>query len=213
MRNRRNSSSGVTLIELAVVIALVGVLAMIAVPNLGKMLPQYRLNRTVRELSDHVQTARLLAVSQNRQYRICMITKDAAPTTGDLRSNKGRYLIQAGDLSSNSSVWDTLPIGTGSAEGDIAYDFTSSKGYYSGVSISGWTTLGGSGTGNTDCIVFSPRGWIENPSDDFSNAGYIHIYFRNKAANPTNDSRTVLISRGGMTRIRVGDSTTVNTAP
>lgn len=210
---RRRNSDGFTLIELAVVIGLISVLALIAVPNLSQMLPQYRLNRTVRQLNDNLQMARMLAIAQNRQYRVCLTAKDSAPTTGTPTSQAGAYTINAGDATSSSSTWDTLPIGTGATTGTVNYAYSASGNYYSGVSISGWTPLGGPGTGNANCIVFSPRGWVDNPTDDFSNAGYIHIYFRNKAANPRNDSRTLLLSRGGMTRIRVGDSTTVVTSP
>lgn len=209
---RARDKQGFTLIEMSLVIAIIGVLAIIAVPNMGAMLPQYRLNRTVREFADHIQLARMSAIAQNRQYRICLVEKDAAPTTGNQTSNAGHYTIQAGNASTNSSSWDTLPIGTGSAAGDFVFNYSSGK-YYTGVSLTGWTLLGGPGVGNENCIVFSPRGWIDNPTDDFSNAGYIQVYFRNKASNPRNDSRTVLVSRGGLTRIRSGDSSTVVTTP
>jgi prepilin-type N-terminal cleavage/methylation domain-containing protein len=54
--------SGVTLIELIVVIAILGVLAAIVVPNFLSWLPKYRLKRAVRDLYSNMQLAKMAAI-------------------------------------------------------------------------------------------------------------------------------------------------------
>jgi prepilin-type N-terminal cleavage/methylation domain-containing protein len=215
MRLRRQIERGFTLLELAIVIAIVSILALVAVPNLNQMLPRFRLNNAVREFANNVQLIRLMAVSQNREYRLCLSDKDSDPTNPNIVTNRGAYLLQAGNSSSGSTSWSTLPASLSGGvyidqQGTFTLTWSTSNRTYAGVSITGWNQIGGPGSGNGNCIVFSPRGWVTNPTDDFV-SGYIQVYFRNKAANPRNDSRTILISRGGLTRIRVGDSNTVDT--
>ena len=49
-----------------------------------------------------------------------------------------------------------------------------------GVCLRQWNSLAGPGSGNGDSIVFSPRGFITNPSSDFSTrSGTIDLTFVN----------------------------------
>jgi prepilin-type N-terminal cleavage/methylation domain-containing protein len=207
VRGHRRGQSGFTLLELAIVMAIVSVLALIAMPNLAQMMPRFRLNGAVREFTDKVQLTRLMAVSQNKEFRMCLSAKDASAGSGAVTSNTGKYQIQVGDKSSGSSTWTTIPTGNIDEEGTVTLTYSSTNRSYSGISISAWTPMTGPTTGNTNCIVMSPRGWVSNPSGDFV-GGYLQVAFRNKAANPRDDSRTVLITRGGMSRIRVGTIST-----
>ncbi len=204
----RRAEAGFSLLELAIVVAIVGLLALLAAPSLTQMLPRYRLNRTVREFVNHVQEARLLAISEGVEYRMCFSKKDSNPTSDNIRSNSGRYTIEAGNLSSGSTVWDPLPRGVSNAEGIIDFTWTPSNREYAGISLVSTvpSTLGGAGVGNTNCLVFSPRGWLSNNISDFR-YNYIQVQFRNKAANPRKDVRWVQISRGGIARIRTTQRT------
>ena len=71
MRN----NSGFTIMELAVVIAIIGILAGMALPNLIGVMPRYRLKSAVLDLSSNMQRARLMAIKQNAT---CTVTFDAA---------------------------------------------------------------------------------------------------------------------------------------
>jgi prepilin-type N-terminal cleavage/methylation domain-containing protein len=66
MRN----NSGFTLIELAVIIAIVGVLAGIAVPSFVGWLPKYRLSSSADDIQALVQNARLRAVKENAHVAV-----------------------------------------------------------------------------------------------------------------------------------------------
>ena len=66
MRN----NSGFTLIELAVIIAIVGVLAGIAVPSFVGWLPKYRLSSSADDIQSLVQNARLRAVKENAHVAV-----------------------------------------------------------------------------------------------------------------------------------------------
>ena len=58
-------NSGFTLYELLAVIGIVGVLSMIAIPNIISWLPKYRLGSAARMLLSAMQYARLAAVKEN----------------------------------------------------------------------------------------------------------------------------------------------------
>ena len=66
MRN----NSGFTLIELAVIIAIIGVLAGIAVPSFVGWLPKYRLISSADDIQSLVQNARLRAVKENAHVAV-----------------------------------------------------------------------------------------------------------------------------------------------
>jgi prepilin-type N-terminal cleavage/methylation domain-containing protein len=67
---RRLGNRGVTLLELMVVIAIMGILATIAVPSYLTWLPKLRVDGATGEVSSDLQTARMRAVSENTPYAV-----------------------------------------------------------------------------------------------------------------------------------------------
>lgn len=84
---------GVTLVEIMVVMALIGLLTGMAVPNIRKHLPAYRLNAQASQIMTDIQYARGRAASLNREYRI------------EFDMNTETYVIKQGDKSNGSTTW------------------------------------------------------------------------------------------------------------
>jgi prepilin-type N-terminal cleavage/methylation domain-containing protein len=81
IKNKR----GFNLTELMVVIAVIGIVGLIAVPSLVTALPGYRLKSSAKDLCSNLRKARSLAVKQNR------------PVTIEFKTDTNAYTIDTGD--------------------------------------------------------------------------------------------------------------------
>jgi prepilin-type N-terminal cleavage/methylation domain-containing protein len=85
-REGMNGKKGLTIIELVVVMCILGVMVLIAVPNIGRWLPRYRLRSAARDVASNMQLARLGAIKDNREWAILF---DTAGQSYRIISNKG----------------------------------------------------------------------------------------------------------------------------
>jgi prepilin-type N-terminal cleavage/methylation domain-containing protein len=199
LRRRR----GVTLLEIAIVVAIVGILAAVAGTMLTNTLPSWRTRRAAKEFSAALNRCRQLAISQGVEYRVRLAAFDTAIDDPSSAST-GAYYIERGNAPTGSTSWDILPwdmdgSGTQSGEGTVVLT-EGGEDALKGVSILQWPTISGI---DGDDIVFSPRGILENPASDFDSDGYLGVTFVNKRARTTGgqDEWTVLVARGGFTRL------------
>lgn len=65
---------GISLLEILVVVAIVGILATLAFWGLGAVVPGYRLNTARREVAQLLVLARARAIAQNRYYLVRFAT-------------------------------------------------------------------------------------------------------------------------------------------
>ncbi len=107
IRHSVQNKAGFSLAELMVVIALIGILSAIALPNLLGNLPEKRLKNAARNLYADMQRARLQAVQTNRKISVIFETgseggfyyfdtdENGSFTAGEFRRN----LYEYGDVS------------------------------------------------------------------------------------------------------------------
>lgn len=208
IRTRRVSSrAGFTMLEVAIVIAIVGVLAAIGYGSIRNLLPRYRMIQVSKQLKNDLAGLRVLAIEQNREGRLKLDVADPQWTDASA-PQAGRWQLQVGDRHLNSRSWDTLPVdavdGVDTLTGEGTVDLAEGGNRESkGVSLVPWGAFKGPGANNQNAIVFSPKGWVTNPAGDFSTDGYIELTLVNKAAliDGVDDSVTLHISRAGMVRI------------
>jgi len=70
--------SGLTLVELMVVISIIAIMSAVAIPNLISWLPNYRLNGAAREVLSAIELARLTAVRENASVAVTFTPGNAA---------------------------------------------------------------------------------------------------------------------------------------
>ena len=199
------------MVELAIVVAIIGILSALAGWQAQAMVPKFRSKAAAQEFAKYVDLCRTLAIRSNRECKITLLSWDSSPTSV-ATTNYGSYSISLGNASMNSLTWDLLEIDT-YENGDNSDDMQamgvidigqSGQQKQNKVSIR-YTNgdIGGPRTGLDNSIVFAPRGYLENPATDFSATGYIEVEFVNKLAlsEGINDVFVVMISRMGMTRL------------
>jgi len=97
---RRNdpSSSGVSLLELLVVLILLAIGVTLTLPNISAWVEKYRVGKAARQLVTDLQYTKSRAVSHKVQHRASF---DSAGTS---------YRIEQGNASSGSTVWSQIGV-------------------------------------------------------------------------------------------------------
>lgn len=196
-----------TLIELLITLSIFSILAVVGWGLMRGDLPRFRAVNAAKRLSMDAAKLRGLATASNRETRLHLI--EGFGTCADTEVWGGTWQLEIGDRSSGSTHWELLPLDaeTDGADDDQSEGVTSlSKGGSAeskDVCFRTWPTLRGSGTGNADSVVFSPRGWVANPSTDFDGRGTISLVLVNQdaAREGVDDTLSVVITRAGMSRL------------
>lgn len=206
-RGGLRARSGVTLLEIAIVVAILGIVAGMAGTSLTRTLPSWRTRRAANQMVSQINMCRQLAVAQNMRCRVRLVRFDA--DLDDRGANVGEYYLE---LETDAGTWDILPYdesGTDDSKGEGTVVISDGgEDELPGVSVRDWGTLAGV---DGDDIVFDQRGWLVNPTSDFDTTGYINVTFVNKPARGYNDSDEwqVRVARGGLVRLESTRNTTV----
>jgi len=193
--------------ELVLVIGILGIIATIGWSTIRPYIPRYRLIQVATDMTEDVRGLRMTAIATNRETRLLLESADMG--VEDPGSWGGSWRLQAGDQFANSQSWEDLPIdatedGTDDEHGAGIVDIgEGGNRETAGIGLAEWSELAGPGTVNTDAVVFTPRGWVSNPADDFDEDGYITIRLVNKKAlnSGQTDEVHIRIARSGYVRM------------
>lgn len=198
LQTRPGARRGVTLIEIAIVVAILGIVAAMGASLLTSGLPSWRTRRGARELTSAISMCRQTAIALNTRCRIRLsaFDSDLDGTSG----NVGAYFVEV----EHDGTWDILPVDDPGIAGVVGEGTVvlskDGEDELLGVSLKEWSPLTGE---DGDDIVFDARGWLQNPTSDFDADGYITVTFVNKPARRRSDTDewNVKVSRGGLVRM------------
>lgn len=198
-------SRGFTLIEVMIVIAVVGIMGTLSIPNMTRWLSRMRLRGAAQHMTSQIDLARKMSITNRARY---CLTFD-----GDGGFNDGttaNYLIRltvSEEVGTNTGVWQmvTAPIEL------VGFTNDATSELYRGISLeppgAGGNTSAVLGVSNCAGLVFNSSGFLDNQTADFTpcNGGNCVKYtLVNKYYSPIEERRTVWVNRGGIARVTVG---------
>lgn len=196
----RRSRRGVTMVEIAIVMAIIAVMAGLAGSYLNPMLPSWRTRRAASEFAGTLELARQRAMAEGVQYRVRIEVSDD-DVSADTQSVGGWSIAGANPVGS-AAEWDVLPLEDGDVDdiqGEGLRIFSAdAEDPLPGVSLLSF----GDPMPTDGAILFDTRGFLANGLDEFNENGTIAVVFANKAAarDGKQDEWTVCISRSGVVR-------------
>jgi type IV fimbrial biogenesis protein FimT len=84
---RLRDAHGITVVDLVIGVAVIGILAAIALPNLQPLLTKYRLNGAARQVMGDLMASRMKAVSQHRKFKIFLCNSQAYKICDDANAD------------------------------------------------------------------------------------------------------------------------------
>ena len=141
-----NNTKGVTIIELAIVMAIIGIMALFMSPPLGEWVTGFRMRGATKDLTDTLQLARLKAISTGNQYRVRLnINSGANAETFVLQENDGGWANDGSEI--------TLPTGVNIDNIDAVTDGTVDRTFNTNGTATGWA-----GSATTSIFIENQRG-------------------------------------------------------
>lgn len=196
---RRRAEAGVTLIEIMIVVAIFGIMAVMSATAVGSWLPIWRTRQAAFSFAADLNSMRMASIKDNSQYKLEVTAWDTH--LGDANAgNAGAWTLSKGDSAYGSTTWDILPANVGTTIDDHAGIIEITDG---GNSAMHWVSID---QPTITSVVFSPRGWVDNSPTDFTTTGYIEFVFVNKRdrVDGGDDQWRVMVSRGGIVRVEPG---------
>ena len=136
----KKSDCGFTLIELAVVLCIIGVIAAIAAPNLLALLNRYKVNRATETLVGAIKEAQRQAMRQNKLCRVNINT-----TNNTITGTPANCLLSERKIEDNikirTNIRGTIP--------NISFSFRGS------TTKMGTIVISSEGTNSQQCFVIS----------------------------------------------------------
>ena len=137
---RNDSSSGLTLLELLVVLILLAIGVTLTLPNVSPWIEKYRVWKAARQLVTDLQHANMRSVSHGMQHRVSFNTKENS------------YRIEQGNASRGSTTWFQIGIARFLSDPENPH-------YAKGVAMS---------TSFTDNVVFFSTRGTDSPAGTVS---------------------------------------------
>jgi len=101
MKIRKRSDAGFSIVEMLTVVAIIGIIALVVVPNFGQYMRAGKLKSAMRQLTFDIRSARQRAVSRNDFTRVRFT----------FSANASSYVVEESTdgkpLSDNTKVWTT----------------------------------------------------------------------------------------------------------
>jgi type IV fimbrial biogenesis protein FimT len=116
---RAPDQAGFTLVELMVVVAVVGILAIIATPSMSALVNANRLSGAAGELTSALQVARSEAIRRNARVTVCASTNGTTCTNSTAWT---RWIVHGNDnaTSTDEVIRDDAPAGSVRVSGPAA---------------------------------------------------------------------------------------------
>ena len=195
---------GFTLLELMIVIAIAGLLAVLAGPSLEAWIARMRLNSATAAIDSTLTTVRKMAMAENNRYCVSFGTDSSYGNNGPSYTFD---VITQVETALNTGVWAAAP------SPEIAsWTNDATTELYRGVSLestSGSTTTL-AGLDGCSGLLYNNLGYLDNPTSDFtvdcngqntSGASCARLTLRQKY---TGEQRAIWVDRGGGVRISQG---------
>jgi type II secretory pathway pseudopilin PulG len=190
------------MIELIIVIVIVGILAVMTVPNLKVWVSRMRLNAATQHLRSSIQNVRKMGLTNRVRYCV-VLTGDSNSTNGSDKTYLIDIKVQE-EEAPGSATWTTMttPVELAGWTNDAVSQL------HKGISLedTSETTTFATVAGCSG-LLFNNSGFLSNLVTDFAHlvAGgkYSRLTLRNKTQSYV-EQRSLWIDRGGNIRVTAG---------